>query len=175
MEANIQIRKGLVVIFILILISVAFTSSINANNHRSHLEKEFIIGNEKANEEIKEQNQLDYDEDFDCLIFGWTTNTFFSTDGSMIAFGYVRFWHEGGSYDHPAKGRVFSYGKNGLKQWSGTFYGQISTALIWTPLFADRLHIGVKGFSGATIKGAFYSRFIGHADHIFLGEEYELN
>ena len=173
METNIQIKKCLVVIFILILISVAFTSSIDANNQRSCLENEFMIGTEKTNEEIKEQRQLDYEEDFDCLIFGWTTNTFFSIDGTMIAFGFERLWHEGGSYDHPAKGRVFSYGKNGLKQWSGTFYGQISATMIWGPLFAERLFTGVKGFSGATIKGAFYSRFIGHADHISLGDEHD--
>ena len=171
---NKWILTGSIIVVFLIVIST-FSSVIANNVINYNLEKNNYKENDTVEKNTKKENRNDNDEDFNCLIFGWSTNTFFSTDGTMIAFGYVRFWHEGGTYYRPAKGRIFSIGENGIKQWAGEFYGQISTALIWTPLFADRLHTGVKGFNGAKIEGGLYSRFIGHADHIFLGENVNNN
>ena len=93
--------------------------------------------------------------------------------GSIVTFG-IRTWSPGYHvYYYPAYGWIHTNGKNGVKNYSGWFYGQIFTfdsGFTWTAYY-----IGIVGFTGIRIFSFSVddiNYYLGFALKVHVGTEY---
>lgn len=163
-----SIKKGWALLAVLLFIGIVFAPSINASLHNQNSTKYGGV------------NSFDENENFNCLIIGKADSVYFSGRifpsfispiiiNKSITFGYS-LWEFGFAHRVPSEGRVWSNGANGIIEWEGEFYGQLSA--INVPCFipmVDYQYEGVRGFTGIkihTLQGVF---FMGYASHVKLG------
>jgi len=94
-----------------------------------------------------------------------------------ISFGHQNWHFELGGEFYPSKGWIWTNGSNGVKQWDGSFFGQISRVEeYWGPIVLTYC-VGTTEFKGIMIYPLSSGNdfFLGTASHVAVGPKYPWN
>ena len=106
---------------------------------------------------------------FLSTIWGFIYDILRASIGGIVTIGE---WvvDEVNDYYYPAEGWIYTNGINGKKNWTGSFYGQISTR---PGFWMTTLYTGIVGFTGIRIyKGDDIDYYQGYALKVHVGTEH---